>query len=335
MSSNALSKIEQDKLERCEVVIKQGLETFIEVGRAFMSIRDERLYRKKYNTFDEYCKGRWGIKSRQAQLYMASAQVVENLNAIHGSHLPQNERQARPLSYLEPEIQREAWGEVVERHKENPERITAKEVHQMVEQWKPYNDEVKKAKRNSTPDVFNPTPKPIEEVVAEVVQKKKAHVSNNSGNNEWYTPDCYIESAKEVMGSIDLDPASSDVANQRVQAESIYTAETDGLKQKWYGNIWMNPPYAQPLIQHFCEKLTTEQYEQAIVLVNNATETKWGNLLLSISSAICFPKGRIRFISPDGSTGDSPLQGQMFAYIGDKTDAFINEFKQYGPCLKA
>ena len=26
----------------------------------------------------------------------------------------------------------------------------------------------------------------------------KAHVSNNSGNNEWYTPENYIESAREL-----------------------------------------------------------------------------------------------------------------------------------------
>lgn len=163
----------------------------------------------------------------------------------------------------------------------------------------------------------------------------KAHVSNNSGNNEWYTPAKYLDSARAVMGHIDLDPASSVIANERVQAGRIFTAEEDGLKQDWFGNIWMNPPYAQPLIEQFCNKLVSEKINQAIVLVNNATETKWGNTLLKNCSAVCFTKGRIKFVAPDGTLGDSPLQGQMIVYFGSQKIKFIDEFSKYGVCLEA
>jgi len=167
------------------------------------------------------------------------------------------------------------------------------------------------------------------------VSGRKAHVSNNSGNNEWYTPIKYIESARVVMGSIDLDPASSLIANKSIRAQTIYTKDDDGLSKKWHGNIWMNPPYAQPLINQFCEKIVSEDFDQAITLVNNATETAWGNILLSKADAVCFVKGRIKFVAPDGSLGDSPLQGQMIVYIGGNSEKFISEFKSYGVCLKA
>ena len=180
----------------------------------------------------------------------------------------------------------------------------------------------------------------VENAVAELTTAgalrlaKGAHVSNNSGENEWYTPVKYIESARVVMGKIDLDPASSELANKIVKAKKIYTDETNGLDKPWAGNIWLNPPYAQPLINNFIDKIENEQYNQAIVLVNNATETKWGQKLLDCCQAVCFHTGRIRFISPDGEQGDAPLQGQMICYIGPHYKEFINEFKQYGICLR-
>jgi ParB family chromosome partitioning protein len=131
-----------------------------------------------------------------------------------------------------------------------------------------------------------------------------------------------------------LDPASSEAANKVIKAKRYFDEATNGLEQKWKGSIWMNPPYAQPLINNFIDKLETEEYEQAIVLVNNATETKWGQKLLSLSAAVCFHSPRIRFVSVDGELGDAPLQGQMICYIGANYKEFITEFKQYGICLR-
>ena len=68
------------------------------------------------------------------------------------------------------------------------------------------------------------------------------HIKNNSGNNEWYTPGYIIEAAKKVLGTIDLDPASSDIANSIIKANIYYTIENDGLTKEWFGNIWLNPP---------------------------------------------------------------------------------------------
>lgn len=159
-----------------------------------------------------------------------------------------------------------------------------------------------------------------------------AHVSNNSGENEWYTPAVFIEAARAAMGGIDLDPASSEVANRTVKASQIFTAQDDGLAQDWpIGRIWMNPPYAQPLMGQFAQKLADEarRGSEAIVLVNNATETAWFQVMGAVCSAICFPKSRIRFLDPEGNPG-APLQGQAIIYCGDNRKSFERHFAQFG-----
>jgi phage N-6-adenine-methyltransferase len=316
---------ERNELERCEVVIKQGLETFVEVGRAFNSIRLKRLYRIEFSTFEDYCRSKWGMTQQSATRLIRAAETMEILESEPiGSLLPATESQARPLTSLEPEIQRAAWQEVVETHGEN---ITAAKVQEVVDLWKPVNEQVHQAKEEP---IFAPT---IENIIQEA-KTNRAHVVNNSGENEWYTPECYIESARLVMGSINLDPASSEIANQRVKAKTFYTQEDNGLLFDWCGNVWMNPPYAQPLITQFITKLVESNINQAIVLVNNATETAWGQMLLRVSSAVCFHQGRIRFIDPQGNIGQSPLQGQMICYIGIFPKTFANEFLKYGTILQ-
>jgi len=163
---------------------------------------------------------------------------------------------------------------------------------------------------------------------------KIAHVSYNSGENEWYTPAAYIEAARAVMGGIDTDPASCAQANATVKADKYYDSKADGLTKKWHGRVFMNPPYAQPLIASFARavaaKFSNKEITEAIVLVNNATETEWFNEMIKHASAICFPNGRIRFVNKEGKPGGAPLQGQAVIYFGSKIQKFISEFKSFG-----
>lgn len=163
-----------------------------------------------------------------------------------------------------------------------------------------------------------------------------AHVSNNGGENEWYTPAAYIAAAVSVMGGIDCDPASSKVANKIIKAAVFFTQENDGLCQKWSGRVWLNPPYAQPLIGKFAEAVSAKfefgEIKQACVLVNNATETAWFQRMLGVCSAVCFPVSRIRFLDPQGHPG-APLQGQAVLYLGKRIGAFVDAFKEFGTVL--
>lgn len=142
-------------------------------------------------------------------------------------------------------------------------------------------------------------------VLKAITESKRPYIVNNSHDEEWYTPSCYIESARKVMGSIDLDPASCATANKTVSANAFYTAEDDGLSQEWSGNVWLNAPYDQ--IQKFASKLLeSEKVTRAIVLTNNATETRWFQSLLEKASALVFHLGRLRFTKPDG-TASAPM----------------------------
>lgn len=165
--------------------------------------------------------------------------------------------------------------------------------------------------------------------VLKEIKKSKIPILQNSGNNERYTPKEYIDAAREVLGNIDLDPASSELANEVVKADNIYTAEDDGLIQEWYGNIWLNPPYAKDLLPKFADKFAESEFNQAIILVHNATETKWFLKFINKASAVVFPTGRVDCKTP-GENLSQPLQGSAVIYSGENPEHFLEVFKKFG-----
>lgn len=161
------------------------------------------------------------------------------------------------------------------------------------------------------------------------------HLAMGSGENEWYTPKEYIEDARETMGEIDLDPASNPEANETVNAAQYYTAEDSGLEKEWGGNVWMNPPYSRDLMPAFCEKLKAEylagRVKQAIVVAHNNTDTRWFQSLSGVASAVCFPATRIKFYR--GENVASPVNGQVFIYLGADPGRFRKVFSKHGVVL--
>lgn len=182
-------------------------------------------------------------------------------------------------------------------------------------------------------------------------------VNQSSGNVELYTPKDIIEASHACFGTIDLDPASSMVANEVVQASRIFTVDDDGLQQSWFGNVWMNHPYGRfekacgkGCKKKICKKrkyhrLTdfagnaawinklVYEYEhgdvyQALSIAFNSSSEGWFRPLLKYPQ--CILDGRMKFRNPDGSIDGNATKGCVITYMGNDLDRFARCFAHLG-----
>jgi hypothetical protein len=96
-----LTTTESAELAQREAVIAKGVDTFREVGEALQEIRDQRLYRAEFGTFEAYCAGRWNMTRRYASYVIDSAEAVASLPPKLGTIVP-NEATARAVAKIEP-----------------------------------------------------------------------------------------------------------------------------------------------------------------------------------------------------------------------------------------
>lgn len=164
-------------------------------------------------------------------------------------------------------------------------------------------------------------------------------------SNEWYTPARYIEAAREVMGSITLDPASCELANQTVRAARFYSEEENGLLQPWYGNVWLNPPYSSldsprgiskgngrpgptPLfIAKLVDSYGSREIEQAILCVNADMCRSWFQCLWEY--LICFASPAVNFARPHREP-EHHFFSTAFVYLGKREQKFAQIFSKFG-----
>jgi hypothetical protein len=178
-----------------------------------------------------------------------------------------------------------------------------------------------------------PAPPPLFAEVAEEPQAEPAPTFNRSvtGSPEWYTPPEVIALEREVLGTIDLDPASCAEAQKTVQATRYYTTLEDGLRQPWYRNIHLNPPFDD--VARWGGKLLTEldagRATAAIMITNNNTEADWFQTLAARAQLLCFPDGRLHFSHPEGKKSNT-AQGQAIFYFGPHPERFAEVFGRVG-----
>ncbi len=162
---------------------------------------------------------------------------------------------------------------------------------------------------------------------------------------EWFTPRQYVEAAREVLGGIDLDPASHAEANREIRARRYYTAKTNGLRREWAGRVFVNPPGG--LVAEFWHRLIDAWEAREIVgaiwigYSLEQLQTLQGYEVRSpLAFPICIPDRRIAFVESkarriarlaDGrKRATSPSHGNYITYIGRAPARFARVFGAFG-----
>jgi len=137
------------------------------------------------------------------------------------------------------------------------------------------------------------------------------HETSIGASDEWYTPKEIFTALDEVF---DLDPCSPG-SGHWVPARNIFTKEDDGLTKEWNGFVFMNPPFGGrnghvPWLKKFLE------HGNGIAIVRAYTSSAWFHEYAIKADAMCFPKGKTKFIRADGTVGSAPGHGIVLLACG-------------------
>lgn len=148
--------------------------------------------------------------------------------------------------------------------------------------------------------------------------------------DECYTPAQFTKLARDVMGAIDLDPASNARANKVVRARKYFSIRDDGLRKRWRGRVWLNCPYSAPApwAAKLLASYAAGDVRESISLFNSRTGSSWFHPLAA-QAWRCEAKTRIRFWGPS-TTGTTGWADNVFFYTGPNPDRFAAVFAHVG-----
>lgn len=150
-------------------------------------------------------------------------------------------------------------------------------------------------------------------------------------SDEWYTPPEIFAALDERF---DLDPCqpAQGRAYLSVPADRFYTPAEDGLAQPWAGFVFVNPPFGKrngqvPWLRKFME------HGNGIALVRAYTSAGWFHDEAVKADAMLFPRGKTKFVRPDGTIGKAPGAGVVLLAKGKRAVEAL-ERSQLGLCLR-
>jgi|SRR5665213_1388762 len=135
---------------------------------------------------------------------------------------------------------------------------------------------------------------------------------------EWLTPPELVKK----LGDFDLDPCTP-IKPPFLHAKENFSIKEDGLTKKWFGRVYMNPPYGKGM-EKWIEKL--KMHGNGIALIFARTETKcFFNHIWNDAQAVLFLKGRIKFYNLDGKQKGTPGAPSIFIAYGKKNADILLE----------
>lgn len=148
----------------------------------------------------------------------------------------------------------------------------------------------------------------------------------SSKDHTWETPKDLFDNLNKVF-DFNLDVCATD---KTAKCNKYFTIETDGLKQKWKGNCWMNPPYGREQIK-WINKAYNEHKENnstIVCLIPARPDTKvWHDIIFKYAKAVCFIKGRLKF----GNSKDSaPFPNAIIVFSNILKEEQINYLNSIG-----
>ena len=108
----------------------------------------------------------------------------------------------------------------------------------------------------------------------------------SSESEVWETPKALFDKL-DTEFHFDIDVCA---LPSNAKCTPFFTPEQDGLKQKWEGVCWMNPPYGRKIGAWMRKAL--ESNTTVVCLVPARTDTKWWHDYAMKASEIRFVKGR-------------------------------------------
>lgn len=140
-----------------------------------------------------------------------------------------------------------------------------------------------------------------------------AHWENKGNTDEWYTPK-YIFDALQVEFHVDV-ASPEDRTFCHVPAKVFITKNS--LYSNWGGFAWMNPPFGgRNALIPWLNKMY--QHGNGIALTPDRTSAPWWQDAAKKADAILLVGKKVKFIKPDGSTGNSPGTGTTLFGYGER-----------------